>query len=97
MPRLRVLTLLGLIALLVMAGLLLAAPAAQAQSGGEYDLTWNTVDGGGTSSGGGYTLTGTVGQADAGTLGSGGYAVGGGFWASFAEAIYELFLPVTLR
>ena len=32
---------------------------AMAQSGGGYDLSWNTVDGGGVTfaTGGGYTLT----------------------------------------
>ncbi len=37
--------------------------AVYAQAGGGYDLTWNTVDGGGAtfSSGGGYTLGGTAG------------------------------------
>ena len=41
--------------------------AVQAQSGGGYNLTWNSVDGGGAtfSSGGGYLLGGTAGQPDA--------------------------------
>ena len=39
------------------------AAVALAQSGGGYDLTWNTSDsGGGVSSGSGYALQGTVGQ-----------------------------------
>ena len=34
-----------------------------------YDLTWSAMDGGGaTSTGGGYELSGTVGQAGAGEL-----------------------------
>ena len=46
---------------------LVLASTALAQSGGVYDLTWNTYDGGGeTSTGGGITLSGTVGQPDAG-------------------------------
>ncbi len=58
--------------------------AAFAQSGGGFDLTWNTIDGGGaTSTGGGFELSGTIGQADA-TAGSaltgGDYALTGGFW-----------------
>jgi len=53
----------------------------QAQSGGGYDLTWNTLGSGGSSnSGGGYTLNGTIGQPGAGVLGSGGYSLVGGFW-----------------
>ena len=41
-----------------------------AQTGGPYDLTWSTADGGGYtfSSGGNYTLGGTIGQPDAGTM-----------------------------
>jgi hypothetical protein len=48
-----------------------------------YRLDWFTVDGGGSTAGGGqgYSLAGTVGQADAGLLSGGGYALYGGFWA----------------
>ena len=51
-----------------------------------FDLSWNTVDGGGgTSSGGGFELTGTTGQADAGVLMTGGtFELSGGFWAGAA-------------
>jgi hypothetical protein len=77
------------------------ASVAGAQSGGGYDVTWSTVDGGGgRSTGGAYTLEGTVGQADAGTQSGAGYALGGGFWAEAAEVIaafYHLFLPSALR
>jgi hypothetical protein len=64
-----------------------ATPAAS-QTGDGYDLSWNTVDGGGTtaSSGGDYTLGGTIGQIDAGALAGGEYDLVGGFWAG-AEAI----------
>ena len=52
--------------------------AAQAQS---YALSSFTIDGGGgTSSGGNYTLSGTIGQPDAGTLAGGSYKLVGGFW-----------------
>ncbi len=55
-----------------------------AQSGGGYDLTWSTIDGGGaTSAGGGYVVSGTVGQPDAsaaGAMSDGNYALTGGFW-----------------
>ena len=57
-------------------GLLLAS-AASAQN---YAIDWYSIDGGGgTSSGGTYTLTGTIGQADAGTLAGGNYTLTGGF------------------
>ena len=53
------------------------------QSGGPYDLSWYTIDGGGgTSSGGPYTLSGTIGQPDAGgPLAGGSYTLTGGFWS----------------
>ena len=62
---------------------LLVAFNASAQSGGPYDLSWFTVDGGGgTSSGGSYTLSGTIGQPDAGgPMVGGSYALTGGFWS----------------
>jgi len=54
------------------------------QSGGGYDLTWSTIDGGGaTSTGGGYELGGTIGQPDAQVpplMSGGGFELTGGFW-----------------
>jgi hypothetical protein len=50
----------------------------------EFTIDSWTVDGGGTSlsSGGDYTLAGTIGQPDASTTLSGGdYTLTGGFWA----------------
>ncbi len=68
------------IALLICLGL--ASPAT-AQSGDGYDLSWSTIDGGGdTSSGDGCSLTGTVGQPDAGVMTGGSYMLIGGFWSS---------------
>ena len=46
-----------------------------------YAIDWFTIDGGGgTSTGGNYTLSGTMGQPDAGTLSGGSYTLEGGFW-----------------
>ena len=70
---------------------------ALAQSGGGYDLTWNTIDGGGgTSSGGAYTLSGTIGQPDAGNLSGGVYTLNGGFWGGVLD-LSRIFLPVIMR
>ena len=50
-----------------------------------YSIDWYTIDGGGgTSSGGPYTLSGTIGQPDAGLHTGGGYTLVGGFWGAFA-------------
>src|SRR5258706_10473780 len=58
---------------------------AYAQIGGPYDLRWNTIDGGGgTSTGGVYAVSGTIGQPDVGTMGGGNYTLIGGFWGAFA-------------
>jgi hypothetical protein len=52
-------------------------PAALA----DYQIVWSTIDsGGGTSSGGTYQLSGTIGQPDAAYSASGQYEILGGFW-----------------
>ena len=57
----------GKLLLLLLLALLLVSGPVIASSGGLFDLSWDTVDGGGgTSSGGSYALSGTAGQADAG-------------------------------
>jgi hypothetical protein len=63
-------------------GLILAAPQpTHAQTWGDYDLTWYTIDSGaGALTGGDYTLTGSIGQPDAGQpLTGGDYDLTGGF------------------
>jgi len=47
----------------------------------DYSITWSTIDGGGGTSGGGqYALTGTIGQPDAAYSAGGDYELLGGFW-----------------
>ena len=60
-----------------------------AGSGGPYVLEWTTIDGGGgTSSGGGFVLSGTIGQHDAGTVMTGGsFSLTGGFWPGMQGAV----------
>ena len=60
--------------------LLFGLSVAEAQT---YSLSWHKIaGGGGTSSGGTYSVSGTIGQHDAcGPMTGGGYAVSGGFWA----------------
>jgi len=50
---------------------------------GQYSIDWSTIDGGGgTSTGGVYSVSGTIGQPDAGGPMTGGnYSLTGGFWA----------------
>lgn len=52
-----------------------------------YGVDWHTIDGGGgTSTGGVYSVSGTIGQPDARAtpMTGGQYAVTGGFWALYA-------------
>jgi len=50
--------------------------------GQNYSIDWFTIDGGGgTSTGGVYSVSGTIGQPDAGTMSGGQYSLIGGFWA----------------
>ncbi|MCE7972923.1 MAG: hypothetical protein DYG92_01170 [Leptolyngbya sp. PLA1] len=48
-------------------------------------IDWYTIDGGGgTSTGGTYSLSGTIGQPDAGVMTGGTYTLSGGFWVGAA-------------
>jgi hypothetical protein len=51
-----------------------------------YSIDWYKVaGGGGTSTGGVYAVSGTIGQADAsGPMTGGNYSLSGGFWSLFA-------------
>ncbi len=77
--------------------MLIAAPVSLAQSGGGYDLHWNTSAAGGGAMNGasGYTLIGTIAQPDANAhdpmTGSGSYALRGGFWVGVHEGSDEIF------
>ena len=53
----------------------------------DYTIDWFTIDGGGgTSTNGQYSLTGTIGQPDAGVMTNGGFTLQGGFWGVVAAA-----------
>jgi len=59
---------------------------APALAFGQYSINWSTIGGGGgTSTGGVYSVSGTIGQHDAGNAMSGGnYTLTGGFWSLLA-------------
>jgi hypothetical protein len=63
-----------------------------------YEISWYTFDGGGAtfSTGGTYSLGGTIGQADAGILSGGTYTLNGGFWNAAADLLY-FYLPMILK
>jgi hypothetical protein len=82
-----------LVVVLLMAGLVFSA--ARAANG--YEVTWYTFDGGGGSSTGGtYTVTGSIGQPDAGSHAGSGYGLAGGFW-SWLEGLLYSYLPLIMR
>jgi hypothetical protein len=63
----------------LLAGAILFGPAVVY---GQYAINWYSIDGGGgTSTGGNYAVSGTIGQPDVGVLSGGGYALSGGFWS----------------
>ncbi len=69
------------ILLLVTVIVAIAPVSVLAMSGGDYEISWSTIDGGGgTSSGGNYIVTGTIGQPDAGEMSGDSYELLGGFW-----------------
>jgi len=71
--------------------LLIAAFMMVSVAGGDYSMSWYTIDGGGgTISGGPYQLTGTVGQADAGYHDEPYYELLGGFWVGGPLCIVDL-------
>ena len=51
----------------------------------DYSIDWFTIDGGGgTSTGGVYSVSGTIGQPDAGQMSAGPFTLQGGFWSLYA-------------
>ncbi len=84
---------------LCLLAVLLPAGAVRAQGG--YDLSWWTMDGGGQtfSTGGSYSLGGTIAQPDAGLLTGPGYRLEGGFWVGGAPpgSLYRVYLPAIVR
>lgn len=82
--------------------LLIGASLVLAQS---YDLSRSAITGGGGSlqtTGGGYTLAGSIAQAGAGPVVDGSsYALNGGFWpadtATGDPSVQKVYLPVILH
>jgi len=62
-----------------------------------YEISWYTIDGGGAQdlTGGSYTLSGTIGQYDAGSQSGGTYQLNGGYWVDVFG--YRLYLPLILK
>ncbi len=67
------------------AGVWLAFALATASQAQTFSIDWFSLDGGGgTSTGGVYSITGTIGQPDVGTMSGGNFTLVGGFWGIVA-------------
>ena len=65
-----------------------------------FAINWWSVDGGGgTSTGGEYTVVGTIGQYDShSTVFGGDYALSDGFWQyGVSGGQYQIYLPMIVR
>lgn len=90
--------------LLLLAGILgMVSVSAAYQNDGTtqpditYAIDWYTVDGGGGSSTGtGYNVAGTIGQYDAGMSAGGPYRLAGGFWGHTVR-VRQVYLPALRR
>ena len=72
--------------------ILISAITFAQSSSEDFEITKSTIDnGGGTSSGGDFSLTGTIGQSDANPQIStgGGFLLAGGFWAKAHDVIFK--------
>jgi hypothetical protein len=75
--KLQILAALGLLSTL--------SPQLSTAHAQQYSVDWFTIDGGGgTSTGGVFTVSGTIGQPDAGQMSGGTYTLSGGFWGIIA-------------
>lgn len=77
---------------------LITSPAVFAQPA----VNWHTIDGGGGQCADGpFLVTGTIGQADAGRLEGGAFALVGGFWhaqtAPAGNTSLQMYLPLVAR
>jgi hypothetical protein len=70
----------------ILSGIVCAALFAGNLAAQSYSVDWYKIGGGGgTSSGGRFQVTGTIGQPDAGAMASGGsFSVTGGFWSAIS-------------
>lgn len=76
--------------------LALLSSYAGAQPGPGLTVTWWTMESGGSSSGGNYHLSGTIGQPDAGTLTGTTLHLQGGFLSGSSEGSTS-YLPLVQR
>ncbi len=80
--------------------LALTGSLALARSG-DLAIPWFTVSSGGASDGASYALRGTSGQAAAGRMSGGEFAVSGGYWSGLSppqpEGGAQIYLPLVVK
>jgi hypothetical protein len=84
--------------LLIACGLPLLS-VLSASAVGIYSIDWWTIDDGGaiSSTGGDFSLAGTIGQPEYGTSSAESYSLSGGFWGGGAAEIYRVILMLIFR
>jgi hypothetical protein len=84
--------------LLIACGLPLLSVFSASAVGG-YSIDWWTIDGGGaiSSTGGDFSLAGTIGQPEYGTSSAESYSLSGGFWGGGVAEIYRVILMLIFR
>jgi hypothetical protein len=92
------------ILLLITVIVALAPVSVLAMTGGDYEISWSTIDGGGgRSSGERFSVTATIGQPDAGQMSGDRFSISGGFWPAEPEPLllcfvnFEHFAELSLR
>jgi len=90
----------SLILLSILAGLPVISDV-YASASPEYRIDWWTIDGGGaiSSTGGDFSLSGTIGQPENGASSAGNFKVSGGFWGVGGDipTIYKIILVLLFR
>jgi len=89
-----------IVALLLLCLLLLSIAASAAAGAPVLRLDWHVVaSGGGSSTGGGFQIQGSIGQPAVSVLRGGAYVLRGGFWQGEGSPLpaYWGYLPVVLK
>ncbi len=82
--------------LILIITLLAVSQSVIAQSGGGYDLTWNTLASGGVTGGGVYTMNSAIGQPFAGKTSASPYELCAGYLCG-VRAETRVYLPLVRK
>ena len=82
--------------LVLLIALLIASQSVIAQTGGDFDLSWNTLASGGLSGGGVYTIDSAIGQPSAGKTSASPYELCAGYLCG-VRADTRVYLPLVRK